>query len=162
MTSSPSVGATSTGQPARNEKTSLEKRGSSSACLDLDHVGREVADAVDPHVQLPVVDPLRCRHAHAHDARAALDRDPVGLGLEPVRAGREVVEEVDVQERRVDGVDLEEVEPVQRRVSDQRGAARALVGADHGVDRAHPVPPGPVPAGSTKRSTRRSSAARRR
>jgi hypothetical protein len=65
---------------------------------------------------------------------------------------------VDVQERKVDRVHLEEVEPVQRRVPDERCAPRPLVGAGHRLlDQAHSTPPG-----TAKRSTRRSSAARRR
>ncbi len=126
--------------------------------VDLEHVGREVAHTVDAHVEHTVVDPVCAEHAHADDARPALDRDALGLVLEPVGVRRQVVEEVDMQQEEVDGVYFDEVEPIQRRMPDDSGAARALVGADDVlVHCAHVTPPG-----RAKRSTRRSSAARRR
>jgi len=124
--------------------------------LQLQRVRAEVADAVDPHVE-----PVGCvSHgldgADAHDASPARDGDAAEVGDEPVGVRRQRVQEVDVQQPQVGGVDLQEVDAVLARVTVERGTARALVGADD-VDCAHVAA-----SGTPKRSTRRSPVARRR
>ena len=123
--------------------------------LEREQVGREVADAVDPDVEEPVVLARRLEDPDADDARAALHGDPLGLDGEAVRAGGQLVQELDVQDLRVGRVDLEVVDAVQRRMPEERRAPHTLVLADHGfLEERHVAAP--------KVSTRRSPPTRRR